>query len=310
MHLIHAGTPQSGLNTGELYHSYEDGTVLTMFLAGRKPATLRKYQKDLELFMQWLGARSLAGVRLEDLQLWAGSLSGAPKTVRERIATVRSFFVFAKKVGYIRYNPAELVELPGVKDTLHERILTEAERKAIRAAASCDRDEVLIDFLLQSGLRVSELCSLQWKDVREREDGALVLNIWRQKSSKLTTQKYRDGSRVATALKALRVGKSDKDYIFTSNGVPATIKSRAGQNAGGKLDSSAVFRIVRATAKRAGIDKPVSPHWLRHSCATRLAGREKNYSKIAAWLGHSNIATTMRYVHLEGDLDLSEHLED
>jgi integrase/recombinase XerD len=300
----------SSANVGDYYGLYEDGAVLTMFLEGRKEATYRKYEADLKRFVEWLAGRSLQSVTLKDLQLWAASLTGAPKTVRERISTIRSFFTFCTKLGYLRYNPAELLKLPTVKDSLYERILSEEEWKSLRAATSNDRDYVLVDFLSQSGVRVSELCSLQWKDVRESEDGAIVVNIWRQKSEKATVQKYGASSRIASLFKKLREGRKDEDYVFYSYGVPSTIKERAGQNAYGKLDESAVYRIVRAAAKRAGITKPVSPHWLRHSCATRLATRLKDVAKVAEWLGHSNIATTMRYVHIVEALDLSEYLED
>lgn len=298
------------LNAGDFYNTYEDGAVLTMFLDGRKPATYRKYTSDLKSLTDWLAGKSLASVTLLDLQSWANSLTGAPKTVRERIATIRSFFSFAKKVGYLRYNAAEMLRLPTVEDSLYERILSEDEWQALRAATNNERDYLLIDFLSQSGVRVSELCALKWKNVKDSEDGGIVVHIWRQKSGKATQQKYGASSRIAQSFKKLREGKKDEDYIFTSNGAPANIKSRAGQNAGGKLDESAVHRIVRAAAKRAGITKPVSPHWLRHSCASRLARTVKDVTKVSYWLGHKNIATTMRYVHLEEVLDLSEFVED
>jgi integrase/recombinase XerD len=311
MNTQHQLPPHSGeANIGHYYTAYEDGAVLTMFLAGRKQATRRKYEGDLQRFVLWLEGRSLSAVTLQDLQLWANSLTGAPKTVRERISTVRSFFSFAFKLGYLRFNPAELLKLPTVKDGLHERILSEQEWKALRAATCSERDYALVDFLSQSGVRVSELCALQWKDVREGEDGGVLVNIWRQKSEKATVQKYGAGSRIASLFKKLREGRKDEDYVFYSYGVPATIKERAGQNTYGRLDSSAVYRIVRAAAKRAGIEKPVSPHWLRHSCATRLASRVKDVAKVAEWLGHSSIASTMRYVHIVEAPDLSEHVED
>jgi integrase len=74
------------------------------------------------------------------------------------------------------------------------------------------------------------------------------------------------------------------DHNFRSTGVPSTIASRGTANKDGKLDASAVWRILRAAAKRARVQTKVSPHWLRHSCATRLVQREQNLNSVSHWL--------------------------
>jgi integrase/recombinase XerD len=166
---------------------------------------------------------------------------------------------------------------------------------------------VLLQFLFASGVRVSELVALRVKDLRFRDDGACVVSIYRKKTNKTTTQVYGSTSTITAALRELVDGRRAEDAVFRSTGVPASITSRSQQNVDGPLDPSAVLRIVKAAAKRAGIDKPVSTHWLRHSCATRLCEREQNLHNVASWLGHNSINTTQRYVHVLGDLDLSHH---
>lgn len=294
-------------NYGQQYVDLDDLALVAMFISGRKPNTQRKYARDLRSLHDWLAGRSYRSVGLDVLQAWAASLAGAPKSIRERIATVRSFYSWSEKLGALQLNVAAMLELPDVRETLHERILSDDERTAMLAATTSTRDSVLLQFLFYSGARVSEVCGLQRKDVRFNSDGSCVVTIHRQKTNKTTSQVYSAASGMPGKLRDLLDGCAPNDHVFRSTGVPATISSRAGQNAGGKLDASAVWRIVRAAAKRANVTKPVSAHWLRHSCATWLVQRERDLHKVSQWLGHSSITSTMPYLHIVGDLDLSLH---
>ena len=294
-------------NYGSQYTAANDLQLVDMFLHGRTANTQRKYARDLAAFFGWLDGRSYRSVSLLDLQLWSDSLSGAPKSIRERIATVRSFYAWSTQLGIVRLNPAAMLAVPVVREALHERIMTDAERDRLLSAATSTRDRVLLQFLFASGVRVSELVALRVKDLRFRDDGACVVSIYRKKTNKTTTQVYGSTSPIPAALRELVDGRRAEDAVFRSTGVPASITSRSQQNVDGPLDPSAVLRIVKAAAKRAGIDKPVSTHWLRHSCATRLCEREQNLHNVASWLGHNSINTTQRYVHVLGDLDLSHH---
>ena len=308
--LSSAETPQLLQNVGTEYRTAEDQQLVVMFLAGRAAATTRKYDRDLRSFFDFIGSQSFRSVGLETLQQWSSSLSGAPKSIRERIATVRSFFAWSTKLGALRLNPAAMLSVPNVREALHERLLTDDERRAILDATVSQRDRVLVAFLFQSGCRVSELVALRAKDLRFDVDGSVAVTLTRQKTNDTTTQRYGAQSTVAKGLRDLVDGRTPDDHVFRSTGVPSTIASRAGSNKDGKLDASAAWRTVRAAAKRAGVQKTVSPHWLRHACATRLVQREPNLHSVAQWLGHNSIQTTMRYVHVVGSLDLSHHFDD
>lgn len=299
-----------GRNAGEYYTELLDGQIVAMFLHGRKDNTVRKYQRDLSMFFAWLDGRSFRDVNLQDLQMWTSTLSGAPKSIRERISTVRSFYSWSVKLGILRLNPAAALEVPTVREALHERILTDEDRRAIIDNTTSLRDRALVTFAFTSGARVSELCNLRVKDLRFNADGSVVVSIHRTKTNTYTYQPYPATSSVCAMLSELVKDRSANDHVFRSNGVPATIASRSGDNKDGRLDESAVWRVVRAAVKRAGLDVPVSPHFFRHACATHLVQREKNLHSVAQWLGHNSIQTTMRYVHLLGDNNLSHHFED
>jgi integrase/recombinase XerD len=318
----------AAVTIADQYASANDAQVVGLFLHNRTENTRRKYTRDLTLFFAWLGSRSLKSVSLDDLQAWTDTLDGAPKSKRERIATVRSFFKFATQLGFLALNPAALLKSERVKDSLHERILTDDERLAIIAATKQGRDRILCQFLFESGARVSEVCDLRVRDLRFGSDGSCLVSIYRAKTNETTTQRYSSGSVMPAGLRVLVDGRSSDDFVFRSSGRPSRIveaeerkaKAEAEErkaestdvvlvknNIDGRLDESAVWRIVKAAAKRANISKPVSPHWLRHACATHLVQRENNLHNVARWLGHNSIQTTMRYSHVVGDLDLSHH---
>lgn len=305
-----AETPQIFDNVGSAYQSSDDQQLVAMFLHGRPESTRRKYQRDLQSLFEFLDSYSYRSVNLETLQHWTTNLSGAPKSIRERIATVRSFYAWSVKLGALRLNPAAMLTVPDVRDSLHERLITDDEYRSLLDATTSERDRLLVAFLFASGCRISEAVALRKKDLRFDADGSVAVTIYRQKTNDVTTQGYGSTSSIAKGLRAIVDGCSPDDHVFRSTGVPETIKSRAGANRDGRLDESAAWRVVAAAAKRAKITKPVSPHWLRHACATRLVQREPNLHNVMKWLGHRSIQTTMRYVHIVGSLDLSRHFDD
>lgn len=305
-HLI-SSTSQALDNSGDQFASVPDAMVVEMFLRGRSENTIRKYRRDLSSFFAWLDGRPLRTVTLPDLQDWSSSLVGAPKSIRERIATVRSFFQWLTRLGALRLNPAALLQQPKVRSSIHERLVTQNELDRILQSTTSERDRVIMQFLFVSGVRVSELVMLKVKDLRFAEDGrSYDVTLYRPKTNRTDVQRH-SLTDLVEGMRKLVAGRGQDDAVFRSSGVPSTIATRAGANFDGEMDASAVWRIVRATAKRAGVTKPVSTHWIRHACGSRLARRGASAADIANWLGHNSVQTSMTYIHIEQALDLSAH---
>jgi len=287
--------------------------LYSMFLDGRKPATARKYAYDLRNFNEWLSGRSVLAVTLPDLQAYVSELlaSGlSARTVRERVVVVKNLYTFLSRAGVLQLNPAAVLRLPDVRDTLvTERALSKPDVESITANAAEGRDRALLLYLFASGCRVSEVVALNCGNVEVKE-GYVHVRIYRRKTNDHTAQRHPLTSAVAVALLGLVEGQPAEAPVFRSTGVPPSIRSRAGSNAGGRLDTSAVWRIVRSAAKRTGIDKPVSPHWFRHACATQLATKhqEGRILEVAAYMGHKSVNTTQRYFHALEALDMSAAL--
>ena len=195
--------------------------------------------------------------------------------------TIKSLFSFAHRVGYLQFDVGKPLRLPAVRNRLSERILTEPEIKRIISLEPVLRNRVMLLVLYGSGMRVSELSNLTWRDVQPRQRGQVQLSIM-GKGDKVRTILLPKS--LTSSINSLRNGCADDDPVF---------KSRRGRH----LHPSQIWRIVEASAKRAGITKNVSPHWFRHAHASHAIDNQAPLHVIQQCLGHSSVAVTSMYLH-------------
>jgi integrase/recombinase XerD len=257
-----------------------DARLIELWLHGKSAHTQRAYRSDLQHFMDHVGGRALATVTLADVQGFAARLAAAPDSNARRLSGVKSLFAFAHRVGFLQFDVARPVKTPARKSTLAERILPEAEVHKMIALEPSPRNAALLRLLYGGGLRVSEAAALTWRDLQQRDEGGQVTVFG--KGGK--TRAVRLPQALWDALCALRGAASGDDPVFRSR-------------KGGRLDPSAVLRIVRVAARRAGIAENVSPHWLRHAHASHALDRGAPIHLVQVTLGHASVATTGRYLH-------------
>lgn len=292
-----------------------DERLVELWLARKAPSTQRKYAEDLHRFSDFTGGKPLSQVMLVDLHDFAEFISVlmAPSTQGRVLATIKSLLSFANKVGYLPFNVGAAVELPKAKDTLSERILTEAEAHRIMNAPKNTRDRALLSVLYAGALRREEAVGLKWLDLKDRDDlgsglGQATLFGKGSKtgvalipasvySQMLALRKVTE--RTADGLKTERYATEDEP-VFRSR------KTKNGR--GGHLEVSQVNRIVAKAAKDAQIDRAVSPHWLRHAHASHAHARKTDLALIRDTLRHSSIATTGRYLHARPNDSSALHL--
>jgi len=266
-----------------------DAEVVAMWLHGRSRHTQRGYGAAVERFIFFVEGKPLHRVTVGDLQRFADTLVDlAPSSRRTILAAVRSLFSYAhRRIGYLGYNVGAAVEVPKVKQTVAGRILSESEVHRV-LAHSTGRDGVLLRLLYSGGLRVSELVGLTWGDLQERDDAGQVTVFGKGGKTRvvyLSAETWRE--LVTLRRNSQRRGAGPADPVFRSR------KSKSG----GHLDASWIHRIVRAAARRAGIEGPVSPHWFRHSHASHSLERGAPIHLVQQTLGHSSVATTGIYLH-------------
>ena len=298
--------------------AHTDERLVELWLARRAPSTRRKYAEDLGKFSDFTAGKPLARVTLSDLQDFADFISVLMATSSQGrvLATIKSLLSFANKVGYLPFNVGAAVELPRVKDTLTERILTEAEvHKILNTAkgAFAARDRALLSMLYAGALRREEAVRLKWRDLKDRDDlgpGVGQATVFGKGSKTgvtlLPASVYGQVLDLRKVTERTKDGTRTERYAGEDEPVFRSRKTNGGR--GGHLEVSQVNRIVAKAAKEAGIPRPVSPHWLRHAHASHAHARKTDLALIRDTLRHSSIATTGRYLHARPNDSSALHL--
>ena len=274
-----------------------DAQVIQIWLSTKTSSeTRRAYTGEIARFLAFAG-KPLAQVTLADLQVYAEGLArGGLKTASQNraLTTIKSLLSFGQETGYLPFNVGAAVRLRPCRDQLAQRILEESEVAALIEAAPQGRDRVLLRLLYTSGVRASELCGLKWRDALPRQEGGQITVFG--KGGRTRTILLKPG--VWQQVLSIKGSAASEDSIF---------RSRRG---GGHLDTSQVRRIVYAAARKAGMEKKVSPHWLRHAHASHALERAAPIHLVQATLGHASLSTTGRYLHARPTESSSFYLPD
>ena len=273
------------MSTGAISHqASSDAQLIAIWLYGRSPHTQRAYEADVERFQQTIG-KSFGHITLADLQPFAESLAGlAPASRYRTLSAVKSLLAFGHRLGYLRFDVGRALRIPAVRNRLAERILPEADLHRILNLEPNPRNRAILTLLYASGVRVSELCGLCWRDLQPVGDSGQITVFGKGGVTRATQLP----ASVWKLLNALRSRHSAPD--------DPVFRSRKAKN-GGFLRPAAVLRLVRKAAQRAGIELPVSPHWFRHAHASHALDRGAPIHLVQATLGHASITTTGRYLH-------------
>jgi integrase/recombinase XerD len=174
-----------------------------------------------------------------------------------------------------------VLRLPSVRNSLAERILPEADLHRLLSLEPEERNRVLLILIYASGVRRGEVAGLRWRDLQAAGESGQITVFG--KGGKTRSIQLPDS--VWKQLRKLRGKSSADDVVFPS------------RKKGKPLTESAIWRIVKQAAVRAGLELPVSPHWLRHAHASHALDRGAPIHLVQATLGHASITTTGRYLH-------------
>ncbi len=245
------------------------------------PRTRTAYRQQGRRLLARVG-RPLAEATVEDLQGYIAGLGNlAPATIGLAVSAVRSLYTFGRATGALPNSPDATLQAPPIKNVLAERILDEAGVRRMVVGEADPRNRALLLLFYGAGLRRAELCGLTWRDVTSRGPDRGQATVFGKGGKTRAVMLY--GSTWA-ALVELRGDAADDAPVFRSE-------------RGGHLDGSAVWRVVKAAAARAGLPAGVSPHWLRHSFASHALDNGAPLPLVQAGLGHASVATTSKYLH-------------
>ncbi|WP_373527411.1 tyrosine-type recombinase/integrase [Nostoc sp.] len=253
--------------------------LIDLWLHGKSKNTVDGYRRYAERFFSHVN-KPLSDCTLMDFQLWVMTLSSSDNSKRVAVGAIKSLFSFAKQLGVISANLGVLVKSPKAHNRLAERILTQEEVQLLINSTTNPRDRTIIRLLYFAGLRVSELCSLKWRDLKARGDGGQITVFGKGEKTRTVLV----GAGIWREINSLKGYAKHDDPVFVSA-------------KGGHLCRSMVFHIVRNAANRALIEGNVSPHWLRHSHASHSLDRGAPIHLLQKTLGHSSVAITEMYLH-------------
>ena len=256
---------------------------------GASPHTLRSYRKDLEDFFSFRRSDSPVIETFEVRGFVAEMiLRGLQKsTVNRRLATLRSFFKFLQREGYVKANPARLVNSPKMTRRLPKFLTVDdafalVERPGGIGFASA-RDRAMLELLYSSGIRVSELSNLDLDNLNMKEGLIKVKGKGRKERIVPVGRK---------AIEALRGYLIERSLLKKSH--IALFLNRSGT----RLSDRGVRRVVVKYAREILLGK-VGPHTLRHTFATHLLQGGADLRVIQELLGHASLSTTQKYTHLD-----------
>jgi integrase/recombinase XerD len=258
--------------------------LIEMWLHGLSPQTQNQYRRYSRRFLEFVNKPPTL-ISLADIQGWQlslGSLSSSSQ--RTAIAAIKSLLSFGHKIGVLENNVGNSMRSPKARDCLNERILSLDEVANMISLEGNQRNQLILLLLYSAGLRVSELCQLKWKDVKQRGESGQVTVLGK-------------GGKVRTVLLPASVWNEICKHRCDADASAPVFQSREGDDNGQHLDRTQVYRIVASSAIRAGIQGKVSPHWLRHAHASHSLDRGAPIHLVQQTLGHSSVATTSRYLH-------------
>ena len=249
--------------------------------------TITAYSKDVQQMLDCIG-KPEANITYADLLNWKSSISGmASASVNRKIVAVSGYFKFLNDVEIIKSNPA--ANLKSVKVHNKEKLpMSREDICKMLNACSSNRQKAMLYTLGTTGMRVSELTGLGYKQYRDRIGNQIVITgkgnkqrvVFLNPETVEAINLY-----IRTERKANRWA-ADCDYLFASA-------------QGGKVDANNFDKTLKALARKAGIKNAdeVSAHTFRHSFACILSENGTSMDVIRDLLGHSSLAVTSRYLN-------------
>ena len=249
--------------------------------------TLLAYRSDLIAFASWSEkAGNNGGREIARYLVWLRSQGKSPSTVARNLASLRSWFGWQKALGLIEKDPCDSLQNPQRAKRLPQ-VVTPAEVAAMIQVAANPRERVAIELLYGGGLRVSELVRLNWSDLSLNQGYVRCFG----KGSKERVVPI--GRQAIEALKAYKDMLGQNSKTRTQPGQPLL-----GDRRGKRLSRLVVWQIIKRLARRARINKKLSPHTLRHSFATHLIENGADLRTVQELLGHASVVTTQLYTHV------------
>lgn len=271
---------------------------------GLSKLSLEAYRTDLTIFAIWLQSRGshLLGVNAESVQAYLAQRYQEninSRSIARFLSCLRGFYRYQLRENRIAENPMALIKSPKLPRAL-PKSLSEMDVDALLSAPDVEdpiglRDKAMLEVLYACGLRVTELVSLRVSQVNQRQN--VIRTTGKGSKDRLVPLGYQASEWIERYLKESRpflLGVQQSDVLFPSN--------RAQE-----MTRQTFWYRIKYWADVAGINKPLSPHTLRHAFATHLLNHGADLRVVQLLLGHSDLSTTQIYTHIARERMKQEH---
>ncbi len=273
--------------------------------------TIAAYQNDLSQFYQFLQSEkkgkkveSWTEVKKRDITDYVDRIKSsgeyASSTVARKVAAIKSFFHFLVAEGVIKEDPTTSLDSPKVKKRLPKAITPGEVDRLLQAPATesgpkAQRDMALLELLYASGMRVTELVSLNLADVEFDNGDAATVRVKGKKAN--IKERIIPIGASATEVLQYYINNGREQLALDPNAEALFLNNR-----GQRLTRQGLWLIIKHYVDAVGISGEVTPHTLRHSFAAHKLSQGKSLQDIQKLLGHANISTTQVYAHLNQEI--------
>ena len=269
---------------------------------GASKNTLSAYRSDLKIFSKWLNNNSLIDVdkkQIQDYFSYRKDSNISASTQSRMLTCLHSFYQFLSEKKNLKIDPTEQLDYPKLEKKLPVFLNVQEVERLLEAPNSKSlfgqRDRAMLELLYSCGLRVSELINLSYHNINLKDEFIRI---------------HGKGNKE----RLLPMGEIAIDYLtkYELNSRPALLKNGQSDsyflsNRGRAMSRQNFFYIIKDYASKAGIDKPLSPHSLRHAFATHLVQKGADLRSVQLMLGHSDISSTQLYTHIQNAQLKAQH---
>jgi integrase/recombinase XerD len=262
---------------------------------GLLPNTLSAYRADLMSLSEWLEERRTAVVRASraDLQafLASRSIGGAqPRSTARQLSSYRQFYRYMVRENLVSEDPTAEISMPKIPRAIPKSLTIDEVEALLGAPLVRDplghRDRTMLEVLYATGLRVSELVGLRLSQVNVNQGVIRIVGKGnRERLIPLGEESVQWIGKFISSARAEILLERQTDYLFPTR-------------RGDLMTRQAFWHIIKRYARKAGINKELSPHTLRHAFATHLLNRGADLRVVQMLLGHSDLSTTQIYTHV------------
>lgn len=257
------------------------------------PHTVRSYRRSVGEFLRAVG-KPASEVTIDDAAHYTATLWRQPlgkASIANYVSAIRSFLRYCQRRQILPRYPLDALERPNVKVTSMGRYLNRDEAEAlIRGAGEVSpQARLAVSSMLLTGIRVGELARAEWRHVYRDSEGVIGLSI-RGKGERPRVVAVRPDLWGLLAADRCRRGLVAELDAGDCSPLLADRHDTAYSTAG-------IWKLVRRSAIRSGVKKPVSPHWLRHTFGTLAAQSGATPFQIQTAMGHAHLETSERYIH-------------